>query len=100
MKMMYHPFRAKNIIKSLSQGCRPRLYSVSPSGFTSTYRNFNLVVTIHELPLHTVTKAFAMLVQPCSLNRNILVQSRTIEPAKQHRALTDTAALRIFKILD
>ncbi|MBI5679218.1 MAG: hypothetical protein HZC52_12195 [Planctomycetes bacterium] len=64
------------------------------------FRNFNLVVAIHELPLHTVTKAFAMLVQPCSLNRNILVQSRTIEPAKQHRALTDTAALRHFKIPD
>ena len=56
---MYRPFRAKNIIKSLSQGCRPGLYSVSPSGFTSTYRNFNLVVAIHELPLHTVTKAFS-----------------------------------------
>jgi len=56
---MYRPFRAKNIIKSLSQGCRPGLYAVSPSGFTSTYRNFNLVVAIHELPLHTVTKTFS-----------------------------------------
>jgi len=86
---MYRPFRAKNIIKSLSQGCRPGIYSVSPSGFTSTYRNFNLVGVIHELPLHTVAKTFStadvsMLVQAYSLNRNILVQSKTIKPAKAY----------------
>jgi hypothetical protein len=33
IRIMCRPFRAKNIIKSLSQGYRPGLYSVSPSGF-------------------------------------------------------------------
>jgi len=39
---MYRPFRAKNIIKPLSQGYRPGLYSVSPSGFTSKRKALSL----------------------------------------------------------